>query len=139
MQNYSNEFKIPLTNNRLEIHSSAHTRRTVVVVGRGRDELIDDMEADVLDAIVGVESQPQIAAGRLDERRLAASTEAADGRRVAERTVAHLQIVVGAVVRRLDVELAAEIQPYPVTRRRCNNAMSTARAHIDNGIYCRLI
>ena len=99
------------------------TGRSVVVVGCGGNKLVDNVEADVLNAIVGVESQPEIAAGGLDEWRVTTATEATDDRRrVAERTVDHLQIVVRAVFRRLDVKLAAEIQSYPVIRRRCNNA-----------------
>jgi len=81
------------------------------------------MEADVLDTIIGVESQPEIAAGGFDERRVTTATEPTDDRRrVAERSVDHLQIVVGAVFRRLDVKLAAEIQSYSMIRRCCNNA-----------------
>ena len=48
------------------------------------------MEADVLNTIVGVESQPEITAGRLDERRMTTAAVATNDRRVAERTVDHL-------------------------------------------------
>jgi len=96
-----------------------------VVVGCGGNELVDDVEADVLDAVVGVEAQPQVASRRLDERRPTSAAEPADDRRrVAERTVDDLQVVVRAVFRRLDVELVAKVQSYPVIRRRCNNQFS---------------
>ena len=66
------------------------TRVVVVLVRDGRDEFIDDVEANVLYTVIGVESQPEIAAGRLDQRRLEAATVATDQRRVAERPVDHL-------------------------------------------------
>ena len=61
-----------------------------MVVRDGRDEFVDDVEANVLYTVVGVESQPEIAAGRLDQRRLVAATVATDHRRVTERPVDHL-------------------------------------------------
>ena len=96
-----------------------------LVVRCGGDEFVDDVKADVLDAVVGVKSQPEIAAGGLDQRRLTTAAETTDDRRVAERTVDDLQVVVGAVFRRLDVKIAAEVQSYPVTRRRYNNVTTS--------------
>jgi len=88
------------------------------------------METDVLDTVVRLESQPEIATRGFDEWRVTTATVATDDRRITERTVDNLQVVVVTVLRRLDVKLAAEIQSYSVTRRRCNKTTRSVNQEV---------
>ena len=78
--------------------------------------LVNGSKSGIFNGLVRVETQPEVAIGRGDDRREAATAVLGHERRIAVASVAHLQKVVVARVVRLHVELVAEVEPNDVAR-----------------------